>query len=141
MHWHPNFTTAYHGLFSIVSLHCPKCESISTSRRFQPGESPSWGLLRDCENPTDNRDQRLNNTAPTVPDSEARVVVGAGVEAGQVGVGGHGGQGVVARLLGLVRLVAPRVELLVLLRRVTARHLPGGHSYYLQVDQLGVTQY
>ena len=77
----------------------------------------------------------MNNTTLTVPNSEARVVVGAGVEAGQVGVGGHGGQGVVARLLGLVRLVAPRVELLVLLRRVTARHLSGGHMDYLYVDQ------
>ena len=34
-------------LFSIVSLQCRKCESAS--RRFQPGEGPSWGLLRDCE--------------------------------------------------------------------------------------------
>ena len=38
-------------VLSIVSYlivsYCPKCEI--TSRRFQPGERPSSGLLRDCE--------------------------------------------------------------------------------------------
>ena len=43
---------------------CHKCESAS--RRFQPGEGPSWGLLRDYEPSDANRMQLFEALILTV---------------------------------------------------------------------------
>ena len=48
-------------LFTIVSLECLKCESVSVGRLFQPGDGPSRGLLlHDCGNQCINCSSSIN---------------------------------------------------------------------------------
>merc|ERR1712242_434207 len=76
------------GPFSIVSYYCLKCESAS--RRFQPGEGPNRGLLRDCTTSPINRFAALLHTLQPVllPAGGGPLLVAA--ELLEAAVGGEG---------------------------------------------------